>query len=576
MRLMISASLALSLLLPVSAPAEGLSGAYLAGRQAISSNDYAEAAVFYSRALAQDRSNPALAESAVLANIGLGRVDDSVPLARILLDANPGNQVAQMVLTAHALNSGADISLLDEMAETGRIGPLIDGLLVGWGWLDVGDVDRAMAAFDEIISNDEYVGFGTYQKALAYAYVGNFEETVRLLVGDEAAPGVRTRRSVIALALSLGQLGQTSEAAAVLAENFDLSDPEIAAFYTPLAAGNAVPFDMIRSPQDGMGEAFFSVALALRGQAADGFTLLYARFAQFLSPNNADATILTARLLEELGQYDLAIQAYDQVSRDSAAYMKAEIGRAEALNNSDKPDAAIEVLTQLSETRPGVPLVYTTLGDTHRRMSAFEAAAEAYDRAISLYPTEEPSQWFVYYSRGIANERTNDWPAAEADFRKALELNPGQPNVLNYLGYSLVEKRENLDEALKMIRDASAARPQSGYIADSLGWVFYRLGRFDEGVGPMEHAVSLLPIDPVINDHLGDVYWAVGRKREAEFQWSRALSFVDPDDENSEAEPERIQRKLEVGLDVVLDEEGAPSLSEKADGAAERASNDDG
>jgi hypothetical protein len=106
--------------------------------------------------------------------------------------------------------------------------------------------------------------------------------------------------------------------------------------------------------------------------------------------------------------------------------------------------------------------------------------------------------------------------------------------------------------------------------------VLYRLGRFDEGVGPMEHAVSLLPIDPVINDHLGDVYWAVGRKREAEFQWSRALSFVDPDDENSEAEPERIQRKLEVGLDVVLDEEGAPSLSEKADGAAERASNDDG
>ncbi len=564
MRLMISASLALGLLLPVQSSAEGLSGAYLAGRQAIMNNDYAEAAEFYSRALAQDRANASLAESALLANVGLGRIDDSVPIARVLLDQDPTNQIALMVLTAHALKSGADIRLLDELAETGRIGPLIDGLLTGWGWLDVGDVDRAMAAFDAIIENEEYIGFGTFQKALAFAYVGNFEETVRLLVGDEQNPGVRTRRSVLALAISLGQLGETEAAAATLAENFDLSDPEIAVFYEPLAAGEAVPFDMIRIPQDGMGEAFYSVALALRGQAADGFTLLYARFAQYLAPGNADASILTARLLEELEQFDLATRSYDQVSRDSAAYMKAEIGRAEALNRAEKPDAAIEVLTQLSETRPGVPLVYTTLGDTYRRMSDFEAAAEAYDRAISLYPTEEPGQWFVYYTRGIAHERIDDWPAAEADFRKALELNPDQPNVLNYLGYSLVEKRENLDEALEMIRTASAARPDSGYITDSLGWVLYRLGRFEEAVAPMERAVSLLPIDPVINDHLGDVYWAVGRKREAEFQWSRALSFVDPEDENSEADPERIQRKLDVGLDVVLDEEGAPSLAEKA------------
>lgn len=576
MRLMISASLALSLLMPVPASAEGLSGAYLAGRQAIMANDYADAAEFYSRALAQDRSNPALAENAVLANIGLGRIDDSVPLARILLEAAPDNQIALMVMTAHALKRGADTRLLDELAETGRIGPLIDGLLMGWGWLDVGDVDRAMAAFDTLIANDEYIGFGTYQKALALAYVGNFEETVRILIGDEQNPGVRTRRSVLALALSLGQLGQTDEAAAVLAENFDLSDPEIAYFYEPLAAGQAVPFELIRSPQDGMGEAFFSVALALRGQAADGFTLLYARFAQYLSPNNADASILTARLLEELGQFDLATRAYDQVSRDSAAYMKAEIGRAEALNSADKPDAAIEVLTQLSETRPGVPLVYTTLGDTYRRMSDFESSRDAYDQAIALYPTEEPGQWFVYYSRGIAHERTDNWPAAEADFRKALELNPGQPNVLNYLGYSLVEKLQNLDEALEMIRQASDARPDSGYITDSLGWVLYRLGRFEEAVAPMERAVSLLPIDPVINDHLGDVYWAVGRKREAEFQWSRALSFVDETDENSEADPERIQRKLEVGLDVVLADEGLPSLAEKAAGAAAATDNDDG
>ena len=73
----------------------------------------------------------------------------------------------------------------------------------------------------------------------------------------------------------------------------------------------------------------------------------------------------------------------------------------------------------------------------------------------------------------------------------------------------------------------------------------------------MERAVELMPVDPVVNDHLGDVYWAVGRAREAEFQWKRALSFIDPEDTDGEADPERIRRKLEVGLDAVLAEEGA-------------------
>ena len=124
----------------------------------------------------------------------------------------------------------------------------------------------------------------------------------------------------------------------------------------------------------------------------------------------------------------------------------------------------------------------------------------------------------------------------------------------------MVEKRINLDEALGMIEQAVAASPDSGYIVDSLGWVLYRLGRYEEAVGHMEKAVALMPIDPVVNDHLGDVYWAVGRAREARFQWMRALSFVDPDEVDGEADPERMRRKLEVGLDQVLEDEGADPL----------------
>jgi tetratricopeptide (TPR) repeat protein len=563
----------LALWLAAPAASDGLSGAYLAARQAMIANDFQEAAEYYARALARDRTNAFLIENTLIANVGLGRIKESVPIARVLIADEPGSQIGQMVLVAHSLNSGADIGVLDELQGTGRIAPLIDTLLAGWGWMNVGDAAEAMAAFDGLISNPEYGGFAVYHKALANAYVGNFEETVRLLGGNAETQAIRTRRSVLALAISLGQLDRFDEATALLEESFDLSDAEIRFYYTPLSEGQAVPFDLIQSPQDGMGEAFYSLAQALRGQATDEFTLIYARFAQYLSPNNDDATILSARLLEGLEQYELATQAFDQVSRKSPAYLKAEIGRAEALNRTEKPDAAIEVLMQLAETHAEVPLVHTTLGDIYRRMNEFEKSADAYDRAIALYGAEEDSQWFVYYTRGISHERIGDWEAAEADFRKALDLNPGQPNVLNYLGYSLVETRSKLDEALNMIREASAARPESGYITDSLGWVLYRLGRFEEAVEPMERAASLMPVDPVINDHLGDVYWAVGREREAEFQWRRALSFLTEDDEDHEADPKRIRLKLEVGLDAVIEDEGGPSLAEKA---ALRQTQDDG
>ena len=145
--------------------------------------------------------------------------------------------------------------------------------------------------------------------------------------------------------------------------------------------------------------------------------------------------------------------------------------------------------------------------------------------------------------------------------RLALKLSPDQPQVLNYLGYSFVDAGRNLPEALDMIKRAVAARPDDGYILDSLAWTYYRMARFDEALEPMEKAVELDAVDPILNDHLGDIYWALGRKLEAQFQWRRAQSFSPaPKDEA------RIRRKLAVGLDAVLKEEGAAPLSITADG----------
>jgi Flp pilus assembly protein TadD len=208
-------------------------------------------------------------------------------------------------------------------------------------------------------------------------------------------------------------------------------------------------------------------------------------------------------------------------------------------------------LRDLARDHPALPSVQAALGDALRRTDRCDEAVVAYSAALDLVDTTQSRAWFLYYTRGICRETLKDFTGSEADFRQALVLNPDQPQVLNNLGYSLVEQRRNLDEALAMIERAVAARPESGYIVDSLGWVLYRLGRFDEAVEPMERAVALLPTDPIVNDHLGDVYWMVGRKREAQFQWQRALSF-DPEDSDAI----RIRRKLDVGLDQVLQDEG--------------------
>lgn len=313
--------------------------------------------------------------------------------------------------------------------------------------------------------------------------------------------------------------------------------------------------------QDGFAEVFFSVAAALRSEAGPDFTILYAQMARVLRPDHVDALLLTADLFEELEQYSSAIAVLKEVPATDPAYHAAELGRAGALRASGRSEAAIEVLEQLSRSHGELATVQSALGDALRREDRFDEAVDAYDRAIALSEASGGNRWFLHYARAISYERQGLWEQAEEDFRAALELNPGQPQVLNYLGYSLVEKRINLDEALEMIEQAVSASPDSGYIIDSLGWALYRLGRFDEAVPHMERAVELMAVDPVVNDHLGDVYWAVGRYREAEFQWSRALSFIDVSESGEDVDPDRIRRKLEVGLDAVLEEEGAEPLT---------------
>ncbi|WP_299648081.1 tetratricopeptide repeat protein [uncultured Tateyamaria sp.] len=546
---------------PHVAPAQSVAGSYLAGRQAAILSDFEASARYYTAALARDPGNVDLMEDAVVSQLALGRVDRALPIAKLVEERGERSQAAHMVIIAEMLKQGDFAGYLERDTDTQGIGPLVDGLLNAWALVGNDDVEGAMAAFDAVSEQRGVRGFAMYHKAMALAGLGQFEEAGALFETEGSGPLQQTRRGAMARAEVLSQLGRNEDALASLEAAFGtVSDPELDAMTLALEAGETLAFTHITSARDGVAEVFYSLAGALRQDAGADYTLLYGRIAHYLRPDHVDALLLNADLLETLEQFELASATYKLVPADHSAFHAAELGRAAALRQSGKPDAAIEVLEQLAKRFGDLPLVHSTLGDVLRQQNRFEEAVASYDRALDLTDPDARGSWFLHYARAISHERLKEWPSAEADFRRALELNPGQPQVLNYLGYSLVEKQIKLDEALEMIEQAVAASPDSGYIVDSLGWVLYRLGRYEEAVEHMERAVELMPVDPVVNDHLGDVYWAVGRDREAQFQWTRALSFVDPDEVDGEADPVRMRRKLEVGLDAVLAEEGADPL----------------
>ena len=563
-------AIAIATLLQAAVPpamAKEASGAYLAARQARYDHDFTAAAEYFTRALTEDQSNPAIMENAVVAHVALGNFDRALPIARKIEADDLRSQVAQMVLVAEDVRQQEYDALLARLEAGNGVGQLADGLIAAWARLGQGNMSEALELFDGVAEERGLRGFAIYHKALALAAVGDFEGADQIFAGESDGPMQRTRRGVLAWAEVLSQLDRNEDAVAQIDDTFGADlDPEIQQLRDRLVAGDKVPFSMIGGAADGVAEVFFSLGRALLSDTSEDYVLLYSRLAEHLSPDHIDAVIMSAELLEALDRYELATVAYKRVPRDHPSFLAAELGRADTLRRADKTDAAIEVLEQLAQSHPDQPTVHVSAGDLFRQLEQFDEAAQAYDKAIALYEERDADQWFVHYARAISYERQDMWEKAEADFRHALELNPEQPQVLNYLGYSLVEEQIKLDEALNMIERAVAAQPNSGYIVDSLGWVLYRLGRYDEAIDHMERAAELMPVDPVVNDHLGDVLWAVGRKTEARFQWKRALSFVTAETPAQDIDSDRIRRKLEVGLDQVLDEEGAAPLKVADDG----------
>jgi tetratricopeptide (TPR) repeat protein len=582
-RILAPLAVSLALILPGAAPAQGLSGIagpYLAAENAARRGDIAEAARLYGQALARDTENADLMERTITHQMAAGQIDRAIPVARRLDSIRPGHHLGVLLLAAEALKRG-DPARARSMLATGGPdgGPFVGQLIDAWAAFAGDDV---VGARDALTKMEEAGTGGAAGEIVAAYHLGLLEsaagqDSEAMIALDRAVEraGNSTLRLTRIRAGVLARLGQVDDARAAVAERLSqtLGDRRLETLERDLAAGK-IPAPVIVTGVEGAAEALFGVSGYLARGTSRQIGLAYAQLAIYLDPGLVEAQLLIAAILQQDKQYDLAIAAFEAIPAEAPEALEAEIGRAESMQDAGRVDEGIAALREAVATYPRSIEAHTSLGDMLRQEKRFAEAGVAYDGALALVPHPERRHWPMFYQRAITFERSDQWPRAEADFRRALELEPDQPLVLNYLGYSWVEMGENLAEAQAMIEKAVEQRPEDGYIVDSLGWVLFRLGDFEAAVEHLETAVELKPVDPVINDHFGDSLWMVGRKIEARFQWKRALSF-EPEDKDAE----RIRRKLVDGLDTVLEEEAAagnPAIIQTNGATPETKSNDGG
>ena len=268
------------------------------------------------------------------------------------------------------------------------------------------------------------------------------------------------------------------------------------------------------------------------------FLLFYISLAKIIDPENDRAIIIKAELFDQVGQHQVAVDIYKQVKKNNIFYLDAQNNLARHyLFNSAYEEAEVQIKSIVENNNNNYSLK-RVLADFYRYNKKFDLALKIYDEMIK---ENQDDLWNIYYMRGICYERKDNWKLAEKDFLKSLELQPGTPNVLNYLAYGWVERNIKLDRSLKMLEEAYKANPDSFYIIDSLAWAHFKKNNLSEAARLMEKVIDIAPGEAISLDHLGDIYYAMNRKREAIHFWQQALELAEPEDEITED----VQSKLD-------------------------------
>jgi len=547
----VGAAVLLSLPPALAAPTEqellhdNPAGNYLAARHAGTERDSAAAAAYYLNVLKADPKNPDLLSRAFLSVLTGGDIDQAGKLADRLLQVDHTDRIARLVVGVRALKQKDYSAARQNFAQSVR-GPVTDltaTLLSAWALAGSGDTRVSIDTMDKLSGPDWYSIFKDLHAGLILDLANNKKDAgkryERAYKVDPTAV-----RMVEAYGRYLARGGNKADALKVYGDfNKVLPDhPLIVQEMKAVNDGDKLPL-LVDSPQAGGAEALYGLGASIGRRGGEDLALIYLQLALYLEPSHVMALLSLADLYESLKKPDLAIKVYERVPPSSPLSRNAEIQLAGDLDQLDRSDEAKKRLEHVIADHPKDTEAILALGNIQRGRKEFAECADTYGKAIDTIANPDKSNWVVFYFRGICYERSHQWPSAEADMKKALELFPEQPLVLNYLGYSWVDQGAHLDDGMDMIRRAVEQRPDDGYIVDSLGWAYFRTGNYDEAVKNLERAVELKPDDPTINDHLGDAYWRVGRTLEAHYQWSQAKD-LGPEKEDLP----KIEAKIKDGL----------------------------
>jgi len=521
------------------------SGSYLAARHAGQQRDAASAAIYYREALRHDPKNSELRDRTFLSLLIDGDIDEAAKYAERVVQGDKGDRLSRLVIGVQALKRKNFPVARKELALAGRepITDLMATLLAAWSAFGANDSKAAVALIDRLAGPDWYAIFKELHAGMILDLAGNpkdagkrYEHAYR--VDTPTLPVVEAYGSWVSRNRS------PKEALAVF-EAFDKllpRNPLVLEAMAKLKAGEKLPL-LASTPQAGAAEALYGLGASLGRRGGEDLGLVYLQLALYLAPNHPLALLSLADVYESVKKPALAIKAYERMPVNSPLRRNAVIQMAANLDALDRAEEAEKQLATVVKEHPDDVEAIMALGNVLRGHKKFAECADVYSNGVAALGTPEKSSWTLFYFRGICYERAKQWPKAEADLRKALELFPDQPHVLNYLGYSWIDQGTNLDEGMEMIKKAVQQRPDDGYIVDSLGWAYFRIGNYEEATKNLERAIELKPEDPTINDHLGDAYWRIGRVLEAKFQWAHARDL--------KPEPEdlpKIEDKLKNGL----------------------------
>lgn len=521
-------------------------GTYLSARLAASNHNMADAARLYQESLHSAPESADILSHAFLYTAAAGDLDEAAKLARRVLATEPDNRAARLALAVQELKREDYSATRSEIAQSAK-GPftaLTLLLLDAWAAEGQGNTKDALADLKDITAQGGTEALANFHRALILDLAGQNDqagEAYRAALGA----GIPSPRIADAYGRYLERADRNDEARAFYSKiQADAALGPVAARGLARIEARSKPDRLVATPAQGAAESLFGIAASLSDETSTDVAILYLRLALYLAPDLDLAKIVLADRFENLEKFDDAVAVYLSIGRESPYWSAAAVQAALDQTRIGHTDKAIDELQSITRTDADDLTAWTALGDAYRSAEKYREAADAYDRAVKLLPPEQSKDWAVYYARAMAEDQSKRWNAAEQDLQHALKLSPDQPQVLNFLGYSWVDQGRRLPEALAMLEKARALSPFDGYIVDSVGWAYYRLGRYQDAAKTLENAVLLVPGDSTINEHLGDAYWRVGRRLDARFQWSHALAFSPEANQKS-----ALEKKLKSGLD---------------------------